>query len=62
MKTLNVCSMVGHRGRKGCRGNGFESEALSQEQLSIDHAALFVGPFELIAAPYGSVYQKAIDC
>ncbi len=29
---------------------------LSQEQLSIDHAALFVGPFELIAAPYGSVH------
>ena len=29
---------------------------LGQEQLSIDHAALFVGPFELIAAPYGSVY------
>ena len=30
----------------------------SQEQLSIDHAALFVGPFELIAAPYGSVYKE----
>lgn len=29
---------------------------LEQERLSIDHAALFVGPFELIAAPYGSVY------
>ncbi len=29
---------------------------ISQEKLSIDHAALFVGPFELIAAPYGSVY------
>lgn len=28
----------------------------SQEKLSIDHASLFVGPFELIAAPYGSVY------
>ena len=31
-------------------------KTLSQEQLSIDHAALFVGPFELLAAPYGSVY------
>lgn len=30
---------------------------LTQEQLSIDHAALFIGPFELIAAPYGSVYM-----
>ncbi|OEU64904.1 MAG: hypothetical protein BA863_14165 [Desulfovibrio sp. S3730MH75] len=29
---------------------------ISQEKLSIDHASLFVGPFELIAAPYGSVY------
>jgi TorA maturation chaperone TorD len=29
---------------------------LGQEKLSIDHAALFIGPFELIAAPYGSVY------
>lgn len=31
-------------------------QKLDQEKLSIDHAALFVGPFELIAAPYGSVY------
>jgi TorA maturation chaperone TorD len=30
---------------------------LTREQLSIDHAALFIGPFELIAAPYGSVYM-----
>lgn len=29
---------------------------ISQENLSIDHASLFIGPFELIAAPYGSVY------
>lgn len=29
---------------------------LDQNKLSVDHAALFVGPFELIAAPYGSVY------
>ncbi len=33
-------------------------KTLSQEQLSIDHAALFVGPFELLAAPYGSVYTE----
>ncbi len=26
------------------------------EKLQTDHAALFVGPFELIAPPYGSVY------
>ncbi len=33
-------------------------KTLTQEQLSIDHAALFVGPFELLAAPYGSVYTE----
>jgi TorA maturation chaperone TorD len=33
-------------------------KTLSQEKLSIDHAALFVGPFELLAAPYGSVYTE----
>lgn len=33
-------------------------KTLSQEQLSIDHAALFVGPFKLLAAPYGSVYAE----
>jgi TorA maturation chaperone TorD len=30
----------------------------AREQLSVDYAALFVGPFELIAAPYGSVYLE----
>jgi TorA maturation chaperone TorD len=35
---------------------GLHLESLSQQQLSIDHAALFIGPFELIAAPYGSIY------
>lgn len=29
-----------------------------QDKLSLDHAALFVGPFELLAAPYGSVYLE----
>ncbi len=32
------------------------TEELGQEKMSVDHAALFVGPFELLAAPYGSVY------
>lgn len=31
---------------------------IEQEQLAVEHAALFVGPFELIAAPYGSVYTE----
>jgi TorA maturation chaperone TorD len=29
---------------------------IDQQELSRDHAALFLGPFELVAAPYGSVY------
>ena len=29
-----------------------------QEELSISHAELFIGPFELIAPPYGSVYLE----
>lgn len=29
---------------------------LAQEKMSIDHATLFLGPFELLAPPYGSVY------
>lgn len=29
-----------------------------QKQLSIAHAELFIGPFELIAPPYGSVYLE----
>lgn len=29
-----------------------------QQQLSIDHATLFIGPFELIAAPYSSVWLE----
>lgn len=31
-------------------------EYCTQDQLSVDHATLFLGPFELMAAPYGSVY------
>jgi TorA maturation chaperone TorD len=33
-------------------------KASNQEQLSIDHAALFIGPFDLLAPPYGSVYLE----
>lgn len=31
---------------------------LTEEELKIDYAALFVGPFELLAAPYGSVHLE----
>lgn len=31
---------------------------IDQEQLSRDHAVLFLGPFELAAPPYGSVYLE----
>lgn len=33
-------------------------KAANQDNLMVDHAALFVGPFELIAPPYGSVYLE----
>lgn len=33
-------------------------EESDEERLSVEYAALFVGPFELIAAPYGSVYLE----
>lgn len=33
-------------------------ESNNQQQLSIDHASLFVGPFELLAPPYGSIYLE----
>jgi TorA maturation chaperone TorD len=29
---------------------------IDDQQLRVDYAALFVGPFELVAPPYGSVY------
>lgn len=32
------------------------SEVINEEQMQVDYAALFVGPFELLAAPYGSIY------
>jgi putative dimethyl sulfoxide reductase chaperone len=32
--------------------------ASSEMQLKVDHAALFAGPFELKAPPYGSVYLE----
>lgn len=36
-----------------------EQKRYSSEQLLVDYAKLFVGPFELIAPPYGSVYLDA---
>lgn len=33
-------------------------ESNAQEQLNIDHASLFIGPFKLLAAPYGSVFYE----
>lgn len=31
---------------------------IDEEKMKVDYAALFVGPFELLAAPYGSVYLE----
>jgi len=30
----------------------------TQKELTLEHAALFIGPFELLAPPYGSVYLE----
>jgi putative dimethyl sulfoxide reductase chaperone len=43
---------------KAAGNMGLSLENCTQDQLSVDHAALFIGPFELIAAPYGSVYTE----
>lgn len=31
---------------------------LTDEEMKVEHARLFVGPFELLAPPYGSVYLE----
>ncbi len=33
-------------------------ENIDEEQTTVDYAALFVGPFEVPAPPYGSVYLE----
>jgi len=43
-------------GARAARAMQSALQEQSQEKLSIDYAALFVGPFELLAAPYGSIY------
>ncbi len=37
---------------------GHEMSAENLESLRVDHARLFVGPFKLLAPPYGSVYLE----
>jgi TorA maturation chaperone TorD len=43
-------------GARAARQMQATSVELAQEEMSIDHATLFIGPFELLAPPYGSVY------
>lgn len=43
---------------KAASDMGLALSNLKQEELSISHAELFIGPFELIAPPYGSVYLE----
>jgi putative dimethyl sulfoxide reductase chaperone len=35
-----------------------ELEAKNEEELKVEYARLFIGPFELIAPPYGSIYLE----
>ena len=43
---------------KAASDMGLALLSTEQEQLSLAHAELFIGPFELIAPPYGSVYLE----
>ncbi len=43
---------------KAASNMGLALLSTEQEQLSLAHAELFIGPFELIAPPYGSVYLE----
>ena len=58
----NLLILLAQQAPDACEAARDMARALSeteQEQLSIDYAALFVGPFELLAAPYGSVYMES---
>ena len=41
--------------REIARGAGDDSDL---ESLHVDHAKLFIGPYKMLAAPYGSVYLE----
>jgi TorA maturation chaperone TorD len=57
----NLAQLLQHstpEGAKAAEDMLISLQKYDQQQLSIDHAALFVGPFELIAAPYSSVWRE----
>lgn len=61
----NVCQNLAqllhhftHEGADAAEKMQTSLQEYDQQQLSIDHAALFIGPFELIAAPYSSVWRE----
>jgi len=41
-----------------CHAMAHALQKSTTEELQVEHAALFVGPFELLAPPYGSVYLE----
>ncbi|NIA07753.1 MAG: cytoplasmic chaperone TorD family protein [Actinobacteria bacterium] len=41
-----------------CRLADVAGEVTEPDQLPVDHAKLFVGPYKLLAPPYGSVYLE----
>jgi TorA maturation chaperone TorD len=41
-----------------CQLAKIAGEVTELEQLRVDHAKLFVGPYKLLATPYGSVYLE----
>ncbi len=55
---LQAASLISPVLRAGAEelGNAFEKEKL--EDLLLDYSRLFLGPFEILAKPYGSVYLE----
>ncbi len=41
-----------------CQAMAHALQNSTTEELQVEHAALFIGPFELLAPPYGSVYLE----
>jgi len=54
----HLLSSISPEAAKHAQAMADELAKQDQQQLALDHAALFIGPFELQAPPYGSVYLE----
>lgn len=57
---LNLASLLATSPQAAAAASKMHSALtdVTQNDLMLDYAGLFIGPFELIAAPYGSVYLE----